>query len=161
MPELYVYLLLAAILTVVPLAAYAWHLTRKVKVMEEEAKQEEAEAELHLRNYQKELVSDIRFVARSVVQQQCDITEGVLRLYYLIGGLDPDVWEMPELESLRTHHVAVRDMPILDAYKALSKKEQFRLDTKRLQLEADNKASIERAMSWLADYHFPQVTLLQ
>ncbi|MEK9713064.1 MAG: DUF2489 domain-containing protein [Thalassolituus sp.] len=161
MPELYIYLLVAAILIVVPLSGYAWHLTRKVKDMEEQAERDEAEAELNLRNYQQELISDIRFVARSVVQQQCDITEGVMRLHYLIGGLDPDVWSLPELESLKEHHDATRNMPILDAYKALSKKEQFRLDTQRLQLEAENKASIERALIWLSDYHFPQVTLLQ
>ena len=52
-------------------------------------------------------------------------------------------------------------MPILDAYRALTPKQQFALDKKRFQLEEANKPAIERELHWLVEYRFPQVTLLQ
>ena len=154
-------LIIVAVLVIAPLAWYAWSLTRKVHRMEAQQAKEEAEAELQLRKYQEELISDIRFVSRSVLQQQCDITEGVLRLQYLLQGLDPDVWLMDELENLRSHYDATREMPILDAYKALTPKEQFKIDKARITLEHDNRLTIERDLKWLNTYHFPKVTLVQ
>ena len=157
----YLLLLLGAAAIILPLAWYAWRLTRQVKDADNARREAEAEAELQLRNHQQELIKDIRFISLSVIQKQCEITEGVLRLQYLLKGLDPDVWEQPELASLRTHYDAVKEMPILEAYKALTPKQQFELDKTRLTLEETHQASIERELRWLHQYSFPQVTLLQ
>ena len=115
MTLLHISLLIAALLIIAVLAGYAVYLLRKVREQEARMQQEEAEAELQLRQHQQELVKDIRFIARSVLQEQCDISEGVLRLEYLLRGLDPDMWQRNELESLRDHHQEISDMPILDA----------------------------------------------
>jgi len=154
-------LAIIALLVILPLAWYAWRLTGKVRTMEEQQKREDAAAELQLKKHQEELISDIRFVSRSVLQKQCDITEGVMRLQYLVQGLDPDVWQLDELTALRTHYHATSDMPILDAYKALTPKQQFQIDKERLTLEEENRLSIERELKWLSLYSFPQVTLVQ
>ncbi len=161
MTLLHISLLIAALLIIAVLAGYAVYLLRKVREQEARMQQEEAEAELQLRQHQQELVKDIRFIARSVLQEQCDISEGVLRLEYLLRGLDPDMWQRNELESLRDHHQEISDMPILDAYRALTPKQQFELDKKRFRLEETNKSAIERELHWLVEYRFPQVTLLQ
>lgn len=154
-------LLAVGLLIILMLAGYAWHLLKKVKKVEQAQEQENAAAELQLRRYQEELVNDIRFVSRSVVQQQCDITEGVLRVQYMLTGLDPEVWQLSEIMAIRTHYDATKDMPILEAYKALTPKQRFAVDKQRLELEYANKISIEQEFRWLANYHFPQVTLLQ
>lgn len=161
MNYLYPALILCGSAIIAGLSWYAWYLTRQVKAMETRRREEQAEAELYMRNKQLELVSDIRFIANSVLQQQCEITEAVLRLHYLISVLDPQVWQTDELVTLRKHHEATREMPILDAYKALSKKEQFRLDNQRYSLEDEHKPAVERELRWLAAYHFPGVTLIQ
>lgn len=161
MPSLTLILIVLAALIIAVLAGYAVYLLRKVREQEKLQQQEEAAAELQLRQHQEELVKDIRFIARSVLQDQCDISEGVLRLEYLLRGLDADVWQRHELSTLREHHNDIRDMPILDAYRALTPKQQFALDKKRFQLEEANKPAIERELHWLVEYRFPQVTLLQ
>lgn len=162
--------MLAALITVgliiiAALGAYAFHLTRKVKRAQQQAQQkqqqEAASAAYNLRQKQLELVTDIRFIARSVLAQQCEITEGVLRIHYLMSGLDPDAWQLPELETLRKHYQATHTMPILKDYKALAKKEQFKLDKQRWALENEHKDAIEKELNWLVTYEFPQVTLLQ
>ena len=96
-----------------------------------------------------------------MLEAQCEITEGVLRLHYLIQALDPDTWLQDELTTLRQHYNATSAMPILDAYKQLSKKEQFRLDKERLTLEDQHKNAIERELKWLVSHSFPTVTLIQ
>lgn len=154
-------LLSAAILIVAVLAGYAWHLTHKVKQLEKKRQQEEAAAALQLRERQQSLLHDIRFIARSVIEEQCEITEGVLRLQYLITALDPAVWELDELQTVRRHHQATASMPILDAYRQLSRKEQFHIDKQRFALEEEHRVSVGRELRWLVTYSFPGVTLIQ
>ena len=157
----YTLLIIAALIIIAALAYYAWHLTTKVKKLHQAQQEEQAQAELQLRNRQLELLQDIRFIARAVLAEQCEITEGVLRIQYLISALDPDAWQLDELATLRQHHEATAGMPILDAYKALPKKEQFRLDRERWSLEEHHKPAVQRELQWLVSYRFPAVTLLQ
>lgn len=157
----YTLLIIAALVIIAALSAYAWHLTRKVKNLKQAQQQEQAQAELQLRNRQLELLQDIRFIARAVLDEQCEITEGVLRIQYLMSALDPAAWQLDELATLRQHHEATATMPILDAYKALPKKEQFRIDQQRWSLEEQHKPAVQRELQWLISYRFPGVTLLQ
>ncbi|MDF1763976.1 MAG: DUF2489 domain-containing protein [Oleibacter sp.] len=154
-------LVIIGLVIVVVLGVYAWRLTQQVKTLEENKRAEQAEAEMQLRRHQQELINDVRFISRAVATDQCDITEGVMRAHYLLSGLDTSVWGLSELSSVREHFEATRDMPILDAYKALSRQQQFDLDLKRVELEDMNKAAIKREFNWLASYSFPEVTLLQ
>ncbi|MDP2504752.1 MULTISPECIES: DUF2489 domain-containing protein [unclassified Oceanobacter] len=142
------------------LSVYAWRLTRQVKRIEAEQQAEAAAAEQQLRDYQHSLVQDVRFLARAVLSEQCDITEGVLRLHHTIKGLDPTVWQHENLAVLRMFHEQVADMPILDAYKKLPPKQQFAIDKRRLTLEDEHKAAIEHALKWLVEFRFPGLTLL-
>ncbi len=153
--------LVLAVTIIAGLSLYAWRLTRQVSAMKQAQQDEEAAGELHLHQHQEELVGDIRFIARAVIAGQCEITEGVLRTHYLLHGLDAEVWAREELHMIRNHYDATRDMPILQAYKELPRKEQFALDSRRLRLEEQHKAAIEREFRWLSSYSFPQVTLLQ
>ncbi|UXD87762.1 DUF2489 domain-containing protein [Thalassolituus hydrocarboniclasticus] len=154
-------LIILGLLIIALLAGYAWHLTRQVKAVEQRQQEEEAQAAMQLRNRQLELLQDIRFIARSVLDEQCEITEGVLRIQYLMSALDPAVWEQDELCTLRSHYQSTSSMPILDAYKQLPRKEQFKLDQQRWALENENKTAIERELRWLVSYSFPAVTLIQ
>lgn len=154
-------LLALGILIIIGLSWYAWTLHKAVEQQQQKRLEEEAVAAQQLRNHQLELMQDIRFVARAMISDQCEITEGVLRLQYLISGLDPNAWQRPELDTLRTHYDATSGMPILDAYQALSKKAQFKLDRERWQLESDHKEALMQELHWLVKFEFPEVTLLQ
>ena len=160
MSSLLIVLILIAVLIIAALGAYAWHLTRQVKEQETRRLAEEAEAEQQLRQHQLSLIQDVHFVCKAVITDQCEITEGVLRLEYLIRGLDPDTWGAQELNTLRHFYSLVREMPILDAYRQLPKKEQFRLDNERWNLEATHKDAIFHELNWLLEYRFPAVSLV-
>lgn len=154
-------LIILAIAIIIGLGSYAWHLVKKVKEQDKRQNLATAKAELQIRNKQQSLLKDIRFLARSTIQEQCEITEAVLRIHYAISLLDPNVWEFNELQSMRSHYQLTRDMPILDNYKKLSPREQSKLDKTRWELEDKNKNEIMKELHWLVEYNFPKVTKLQ
>ena len=149
-----------ALLVIVGLAGYAYYLAVKLHKAKIELLEAQQQAEQKLKDHQQKLINDIQFIARSVLSEQCEITEGVMRLNYLITALDADVWQDSALMTVRQHHGATADMPILEAYKSLSKKQQFELDNQRYKLEESHKTAILKEMQWLASYRFPSITLL-
>lgn len=153
-------LLVLAILIVAGLAGYAIMLAKQLKQAKQEIKQAELQAEQKLKDHQLKLIEDIRFVARSMMAEQCEITEGVLRLNFLLNALDEDIWNNAALPTLREHYQEAATMPILDAYKALTKQQQFELDNHRYRLENDNKTAILKEMQWLVSYQYPSITLV-
>lgn len=152
-----VLLLIVGILIVLALGAYAWRLTRQVQVMEAKQLEEEQLAAQNLRNKQMETIEDIRFLCRSVMAEQCEITEGVMRLHFAVNSLDTSYWFRDELKSLRSHHDSTSAMPILDAYKKLPAKQRFELDKTRWKLEEDNKAAIMKELDWLLNSSFQEI----
>ena len=142
------------------LAGYAWHLIRKLRVLEKEQAAADTAAKKKIKEFQNELIHDIRFIARAVLEEQCEITEGVIRIHFLINKLDPDTWQNDALHIVRQHYAAVSNMPILDAYKALGKQEQFKLDNERYRLETEHKDGVYKDLQWLILHDFPAVTLV-
>lgn len=155
-------LVLVALGTVIilALAGYAWHLISKLRVLEKEQAEADTAAKQKIKEFQNELIHDVRFIARAVLAEQCEITEGVIRIHFLINKLDPDAWQHSELNIVRQHYAAVANMPILDAYKALGKQEQFKLDNERYRLESEHKDGVYKDLEWLVLYDFPAVTLV-
>ncbi len=154
------FLMLAALVVVAGLAYYAWNLTRQVKDMEARQLEEQRQAEQALRDQQKSLLQDIQFLCTSVLTEQCEMTEGVMRLQYLVTGLDPEAWNDDNLTTMRDFYSQVSDMPILEAYKKLKPKQQFELDKRRHKLEERHKDDIERELEWLRNHTFPNVFLI-
>lgn len=156
----YSLLLACASIIILALAYYAWQLHCQLKKLENEQFRARSAAEQSLRQRQLGLVEDIRFIARAILAEQCELTEGVMRIHYLINGLDGATWQRDELQAMRALQRATAGMPILDAYKALSKKQQFQLDTERYRLEQEHQQAIHQELNWLIDFSFPSVTLL-
>jgi hypothetical protein len=136
------YLIIFAVLillTLSAIAAYYLAKLKKVKNNEEEQAKKNQEAWLSHKN---ELVKDIKFIANSILQEQCEITEGCMRLGYLMPKVDESEEIQTRFGSLFDHYRATSNMPIKEAYKALTRKEQFKFDSKRLRLEAENKSGV-------------------
>lgn len=155
------YIFLGLGIVIAALALYAISLQRQLNDARQAQHLQDDLALKNLGEHQQQLIDDIRFVIRAMLAEQCEITEGVLRLNYLILSLDPDVWEEDALPTLRLHYQQSKAMPIMDAYRALSKQQQFELDNQRFQHENDNKEALMQELRWLLEYPFPNVTLLQ
>lgn len=164
MPSLKITLFILASLIVAVLAAVALHYHRKAQKhlakIDQQQQQERQLAQQNLDKRNNELITDIRFIANSMLQQQCELTEGVLRIHHLSDRLDIDIMRQVQFASLHQHFNQTRDMPILDAYKALSKRDRFQLDKKRLELEEANKEAVLAEIKLLVSYSFDSLKQL-
>lgn len=93
----------------------------------------------------------IQTIAHAVEQQQCNLSEGCIRVYHLLEGLPvkdkPDFsLKFPNLYSL---YLQIKDLPTHQARKEQSKVETRNQDLKREALEAQLETDILREMSVL------------
>ncbi len=151
MPSYLIYLAAIVILTLSIIATY--YLLKLRSVNRQQALQ--AEQNQHAwEKYQDELITDLRFIARAMVQAQCDITEGCLRLKVLMDRLDETLQNNKAFTHIQQHYQKTSTMPTHKAYKALNKKQQFKLDQERLKLEALNGDAILAEVKNLMSFQF-------
>ncbi|NVK36385.1 MAG: DUF2489 domain-containing protein [Gammaproteobacteria bacterium] len=148
------YLIAAAAVIILGLSAIAAYYIIKLnqvkKAQAEQIKKNKAAWQKH----RDELASDLRFIANAMLQGQCEITEGCLRIKVLMDRLDDELQHKPEFKTIQSHFAQTIQMPTHEAYKALSKQEQFKLDKTRYGLEAKNKDQILIEVQTLAEYKF-------
>lgn len=150
-------LIILALTIIGLLGAYALYLQIKLKQHKTKLAQEEQEAQAKLLEFQQNLIEDIRFIAKAMIQKQCDLTEGVLRVHNLINRLDENIWNNPQLKQTQLYYAQCSDMPILEAYKQQTKQQKMQQDLKRVKLEQQYEQSILNEMSWLNTYSFDEL----
>lgn len=126
------FLIIAAVLLVVAMAAYAAFLWRKVYHQNQRIQQAQAERRA-------KLADSIDIIAMAMVQGQCNVSEGVLRLKPLAEAADLDFTVYPAMNAL---HEVVAEMPILEARKQLKRNERMKLDLVRESAEAEHQTQI-------------------
>lgn len=152
------YLIILAVCILLVLAAIAGYYVLKLrKVQAQQAEQIKKNKEAW-QNYRNELANDLRFIANAMLQGQCEITEGCLRLIVLMDRLDEDLQHKPEFKTIRAHFAKTASMPTHEAYKALGKQEQFKLDKERYTLEAQHKDQVLIEVKILSEYNFDILT---
>lgn len=97
-----------------------------------------------------DIYESLRIIALAVIQDQCEISEGCIRIKKLIDLTE----NLKEEESLAYIHKAYDDFeqfPFLEERKKLSKQEKFRQDNRRFELEKIHMESIKKACEKLLD----------
>jgi hypothetical protein len=158
MPSSKIILIVLASSLVAALATYAIHLLRKVKAVsiEKQAK-DQAERLLAQQNLEKRnnnIIKDIRFIAQSLLNEQCELTEAVLRIHHLADAINSDIMQEDQFSAIHQHFLACKEMKIKDAYKALSKKQQFQQDQQRFRLEQSNQTEVLAEAQLITQYPF-------
>lgn len=127
------FLLILAILIILSMAGYAFYLWRQVQKQNALIKKKQSDRLLRL-------IESVELIARAMKQEQCDLSEGVIRLHYLLGTLgQPKLADFPSMQALFD---VVQEMPILDERKNLKKSERMKQDLARLRAEADLREKI-------------------
>lgn len=151
-------LLVIATIIVFALATYAFYLQNKVKLLAKEKKdKDDAERLLAQQNLDKRnnnIIADIRFIAQSLISEQCEMTEAVLRIHHLADALDTDLMLQSQFATIHQHFIACKQMAIKEAYKALSKKLRFQQDQQRFRLEETNNSAVLVEAQLIIDYSF-------
>ena len=153
------YIIAAAITLIVVLCGIAVYYLVKLHQAKKAQQQAIAQGEAAWRDKQKEIASDLRFIASGMVQEQCEITEGCMRLTVLMDRLDENLRFKPEYSAIKAHFEATAHMPTHDAYKALTPKQRFELDKQRFSLEKKNKSAVLKDAKILATERFQVLEL--
>ena len=123
------------LLIIMALASYAGYLLFLVWQQKQDRLQKAAKL-------LQENIRSIDIIARAMLEKQCDIAEGVLRLAHLIQQRrDADVLKS-KLPALFAFQEKIQHQPIGKARKKLSKQERMRFDFERMRLESTHQDAI-------------------
>lgn len=133
------FLIILAVLIVLSMAGYAVFLFLKLKKQKAHLLQAKHE---RYRN----IAGSIEIIIRAMLSDQCDLSEGVLRLKPLLDILGKKLSEYPAMWAL---YQVVESMPILDARKGLKRNERMKLDLEREAKEAELAQQIKTELRQL------------
>lgn len=94
---------------------------------------------------QKNLQISIDAIARAVISDQCDVSEGALRLKPLLDASISGWADRSDLRAILTLATALADQPIKEARAVLAKPERMKFDLARMKLEAEHADSVKQA----------------
>lgn len=95
------------------------------------------------------ITTSIETISLAMEQQQCDLSEGVIRIVNLLSALPIETSYNYTEKFPHTHALfsAVSGFAILEARKKLSKQERFQQDKQREQIESEHEAKVLPEMS--------------
>jgi len=141
-------LLLVALSIVASLAFYAGSLLFKLRSQQQRRNQK---TQQRIDN----ISQSIQTIAMAVEQQQCNLSEGCIRLFHLLESLP--VKDKPDFSQkftgLYSLYEQVKDLPTHEARKTQIKKDTKQQDMRRQELEAQLESQILREASVLKTFN--------
>ncbi|ABZ78765.1 conserved hypothetical protein [Shewanella halifaxensis HAW-EB4] len=130
------------VIIIAALSAYATYLliqVRKQKLLKLKHKQEQADAAKAKAN---ELLDNIRYIANAMVEERCELSEGVMRIVKLSQLVGISELVANHYPATFEHFEVIKEHPIKDQRKALEKQERMKLDFARMRSESELEAKI-------------------
>tara|TARA_R110000787_G_scaffold15745_7_gene48677 strand:- start:14921 stop:15403 length:483 start_codon:yes stop_codon:yes gene_type:complete len=126
----------AALVVLVSLAAYAWILQRRIRALE--IRQRLAAAELNAERDERRdnALLGIGMLANAMLREEVTLTEGSIRLAYLLTQVDAAARQRQEYSVFYQLAEATAHIPMLDAWQALPQRQQRELTIERENIEA-------------------------
>lgn len=133
---------------IVGLAFYAGQLLYKLSaqkklIVKKQAEQQQKLKQSRLKRNAK-LADSIHLIARAMHEQQCEFSEGCLRIWVLMSqyGFEDEQDLTTKYSGIYKMYQVVKEMPTHDTRKKYTKKEIFKLDTARWRAEETHKDEI-------------------
>ncbi|SHE89587.1 Protein of unknown function [Modicisalibacter ilicicola DSM 19980] len=146
MSEVTAWLLLALALAVVlGLAGYAWTLWREVR-------RRQAFREEEVRRANDNCLESLDMIARAMLAEQVDLTEGSLRCKVLLEIIDPALLERSIFQPFDQVHQRTAHLHTHSARQSLTPRERLEEDRQRLEVEDDLRDSILAAADGVIDF---------
>jgi len=99
-------------------------------------------------------VDSIGVIVRAMVDNQCEATEGCIRLKQLLDMVEPDLLLRPEYQVIALVYTSTEHMPIKDQWTQLNKQAKHKFTQQRLALEAQHADAINAAARALKQHVF-------
>ncbi len=130
-----VFLMVSALVIVLALAGYALQLHRKVQRVDAEREAARLAFEQQLKDKAAETRKSIIILSKGLVAGELSLTEGCLRISWLLTQIDPQARESEAYSVFYQVAEATAHIPILEAWKALTRGQQKAFDLERLKTE--------------------------
>lgn len=147
-------LIVLAVLIVLALAGYAGWLHWKLYRHRRALAAQQAEYERQKTAHEDYLIDSIQIIARNMVDEDLNISEGAIRLKHLLDGLGLEDQERARFSALDELYDKVRDFDTHDARKALPVKERLQQDRAREAHERVHRTRVLETARVLIDYRF-------
>ncbi|WP_016957003.1 DUF2489 domain-containing protein [Catenovulum agarivorans] len=131
-------LITLALLILAGLSFYAGKLLMQVKQQQQQAEQQKQKIKTDRDN---RLIESIQTISHAMESEQCEISEGALRLAVLFDHLSnaQQINYPKKYPAIHALNDKIKHFAILEERKKLEKKERMRQDFQRLQAEAEYK----------------------
>lgn len=150
MSDMVTILLVLGGLIILGLAAYATHLLLLLKKQKQQEEVEQTRRQQEMDHHNKKQLNSIKIIVDAMLEEQCDVSEGCWRLSVLMGNLKmPEHDFEKEFSAVFDLYYRIKHMPILEARKALDKKERMKLDFERMKHEAELQDRIKEDITLL------------
>lgn len=135
-------LLFSGFIVISLLASYATFLLIKLRKQTKQKTKHQQELKDINQARLDEHLSSIRYIATAMLEDRCELSEGVMRIAKLFSILSMSEQVEPEYPALFKHFNVIQDHPIMDKRKVLEKKQRMKLDFARMRSEAELEAAI-------------------
>ena len=141
-----------AIILLVVLISYAWHLQQRLKMLEEKQQSEAVERETQRLQQRQDASRGIQILAGALVREEVTLTEGCMRIAYLLTQVDDKARQKQEYSVFFQLAEATAHIPVLEAWQELSKQQQRAYNKERANTEeAFQEFVLEAAQQLLND----------
>ncbi|QIR15974.1 DUF2489 domain-containing protein [Shewanella aestuarii] len=145
-------IIVIGILIIIGLSAYATKLLLQVKRQTEKKLQAQAERDAKADEKRQQILTDIRYIATAMLEDRCELSEGVVRIGKLFDILSMTEQVTPLFPQLFTHYDVIKTHPIMEARQALPKQQRMKLDFARMRSEADLGEAILEEAKQIAEF---------
>lgn len=140
---------LLAALIVLPLAAYALFLWRRLWALQQAQK-------TAAQQQQQRLGNDLRVLASSLLDEQLPLIEGAIRIKVLLDHYALNLSQNPHCQVFHLIFEATAHVPTHAAWQALEKLKRRQHEACFQELELQHKAAARTAARWLLDEGLPR-----
>lgn len=149
---MYTVFIILGLLIITALSAYAIHLLLQVKQQKQHAIQAKKAQEIAAKERLDKLLDDIRYIAQAMLEDRCEVSEGVIRIAKLFDILGLKEQVTSDYPSLFEHYNVIKEHPIKEQRKSLPKQQRMQLDYLRMRSESKLTAAILDEAKRLTEY---------
>ncbi|MEZ9199475.1 DUF2489 domain-containing protein [Shewanella sp. 10N.286.54.B9] len=136
---------------IVALTTYATYLLLRVRKQNQVRVQQQQQAAA-AKAKSEELLDSIRYIAAAMLEERCEISEGVMRIAKLFNLVGMSELVSEKYPATFKHFEVIKDHPIKEQRKTLSKQQRMKLDFARMKSEAELEATILEEAKQLSEF---------
>ncbi|AUM13938.1 DUF2489 domain-containing protein [Ketobacter alkanivorans] len=140
----------AVVLVLAGVAAWLWYKvwrnTQQEQQMQGQLQQQQAQTEQNRIDY---IHESLNVIACAVLDKQCPVTEGCIRMAVLLDNLPLDCDTKHRFSVVFEVYNATRHIPTHSSWKALGRKQQRKFEQEMLALEREHDTAVMELMAYV------------